>query len=424
MRNFEMTLKKIDTVKNVKLLLFILTALVSLPGFAQAPKDINSLFGNWRAVFHVKDSLDIPFIFEITGTDAQNANIYFINGAEHFYGGKLSFQGDSIFFPIDQFDNLLAFKKDGNNLSGFLKRQDKTGTPLALTAEKGDLPRFKESLTKPEADISGAYDITFKNEKGADEKAVGLFKQNGNKLKATFLRITGDSRYLDGIVSGDSFYLSTFIGSGPGYYTGTFSKDGNLTGNILYARGSQKFTGSHNEEAALPDSYSLTYLKNGYSSLDFTFPDIYGKPVSLKEEKYKNKVVIVTITGSWCPNCIDEAAFLAPWFKKNQKRGVEIIAIQYERKTDTAFARKVISRFKKRYGVEYDQVFAGLADKQFVAESLPALNTFLSFPTTIFIDRNGKVNKIHTGFTGPATGKYYDQFIKEFNDEVDMLVKQ
>ena len=84
----------------------------------------------------------------------------------------------------------------------------------------------------------------------------------------------------------------------------------------------------------------------------------------------------------------------------------------------------MISRFKERYNIEYDELFAGLADKQHVAETLPALNTFLSFPTTIFIDRNGKISKIHTGFSGPATGKYYDQFVKEFNEEINALANK
>lgn len=382
-----------------------------------------NLTGQWRGVFHVKEGLDVPFQFEITGNN-NNQKIYFINAEEHFYGGTLTPLSDSIYIPLDQFDNELVLKASDKTLTGFLRKQDGTGTPVLLSAAKGDLPRFDEQNVPTATDISGTYDITFKNEKGKDEKAVGLFTQHGNKLKATFLRITGDSRYLDGIVTGDHFYLSTFIGSGPGYYTGTINKDGSLTGSVLYARGEQLFSGTPNEQAALPDAYSLTYLKDGYPALDFSFPDVNGKPISLKDKKYKNKVVLVTITGSWCPNCIDEAAFLAPWYKKNKQRGIEIISIHYERKTDTAYARKVLSRFKDRFGIEYDQVLGGIADKQRVAESLPALNTFLSFPTTIFLGRKGNVHKIHTGFSGPATGKYYDEFIKEFITETDELLKQ
>jgi peroxiredoxin len=383
-----------------------------------------SPYGKWRGVFRLRDNLEVPFIFEISNSSATTKKVYFINAEEKFEGGKLKITNDSLFILADQFDNELAFKIENNSLTGVLRKQDKSGTPIPVKAERGNPNRFFTPPVKPVADISGTYDIIFKNENGKDEKAVGLFKQEGNKLRATFLRITGDSRYLDGIVSDTNFFLSTFIGSGPGYYKGSINKDGSLAGEVISMRGGQYFTGTPNEEAALPDPYKLTYLKDGYTTLDFSFPDIYGRLVSLKDDKYRNKVVILTITGTWCPNCVDEAAFLAPWYKANKKRGVESIAIHYERKTDTAYARKAITRFREKFGIEYDAVFAGLADKQYVAESLPALNTFLSFPTTIFIDKKGKVAKIHTGYTGPATGKYYDSFVKEFNEEVNDLLKQ
>ncbi|WP_431295089.1 peroxiredoxin family protein [Pedobacter sp. P26] len=293
---------------------------------------------------------------------------------------------------------------------------------MIIIAERKNY-RFKTD--KPAtADYSGSYDVVFTSTNGKEEKTVGLFKQTGNKLTGTFLRVTGDSRYLEGVVEGNEFQLSSFIGSSPSYYKGTFQPDGTLSGEILGARGSQAFTGTKNKDAALPDPYKLTYLKKGYKTLDFSFPDVNGKKISLKDEKYKNKVVILTITGSWCPNCVDEVTFMAPWYKKNKNRGVEIIGLHYERSTEPEYAKKVMTRFRDRFGIEYDQVLAGTADKQVVSESLPALDSFLSFPTTIIIDKQGNVAQIHTGFNGPATGKFYDEFLKEFNTEIDTLLKK
>jgi hypothetical protein len=54
----------------------------------------------------------------------------------------------------------------------------------------------------------------------------------------------------------------------------------------------------------------LTHLREGHTTFDFSFPDVYGRLVSLHDQRYKNKVVIVTIGGTWCPNCMDEASFL------------------------------------------------------------------------------------------------------------------
>ena len=375
--------------------------------------------GKWRGVFHTPAGTDIPFNFEIKGKTIETAKIYLINGEEHFETGRPSQKGDSLFIPFDQFDNEFALKIGQNELTGTFGKKDHSGRQIPVSAKFGENYRFADEGVKPAADISGTYDIVFKGANGKEEKSVGLFKQKGNKLFATFMRITGDSRYLEGIVKGNQFFLSSFIGGGPGYYSGSFDASGQLTGTS----GNTPFTGIKNDTAALPNPYKLTYLKDGYTSFDFSLPDINGNKVSLKDDKYKNKVVIVTITGTWCPNCIDEAGFLAPWFKKNKHRGVEAIGVHFERKTDPEYVKNAITNFKKRFGIEYDEVLGGLVDKKAVADLFPALNTFLSFPTILFIDKQGNVAKIYTGFNGPATGIYYDQFVKEFNDEVDLLLK-
>ena len=197
-----------------------------------------------------------------------------------------------------------------------------------------------------------------------------------------------------------------------------------LKGEFISPGGKVRLEAIRNDTARLPDPYTLTYLKPGFEKLSFAFPALNGKTVSLQDEKYKGKVVIVTIGGTWCPNCIDEAAFLAPWYKKNKARGVEIINVSFERKDDFEFAKSRLTPFVKRFDIQYDVLFAGAADKKVVAEKFPELNTFLSFPTTFFIDKQGKVRKVHTGYTGPATGHYYEEFLDEFNDEVHELLKE
>ncbi|ASU33931.1 peroxiredoxin family protein [Mucilaginibacter xinganensis] len=372
--------------------------------------------GKWRGVFHQPNGTDVPFNFEVHGKSAAAAKIYLLNGEERFETGQPVQKADSLFIPFDQFDTELAFKAGDKQLSGFFRKKDHTGRTIPVDATFGQLYRFDEKGEKPAGDISGKYDFTFKSENGKEDKAVGLFNQKGNKLYATFMRVTGDSRFLEGVVTGNQFFLSAFIGGGVAYHTGTFDNTGQLTG--------KNFTGVKNPEAALPDPYALTYLKEGYKTFDFSLPGVDGEKVSLKDDKYKNKVVIVTIGGTWCPNCMDEAGFMAPWYKKNKNRGVEVIGVQFERKADPAYVKNAMENFKKRFGIEYTEVFGGLADKKAVAESFPALNTFLSFPTILFIDKKGNVDKIYTGFTGPATGQYYTTFIKEFNGEVDKLLGQ
>ena len=401
--------------------LTVASGLTSLCSFAQSPsKFIRE--GFWRGTFLLNNSKKVPFNFEVKGKTAADAKVYLINGKERFEINRLKQVKDSLFIYLDQFDNELALKIGNNSLEGVLRKQNGSGaTPVS--AEFGKKYRFDEPKEKPAANLTGTYEVVFKDQSGKETKSVGLFSQNGAKLSGTFLKSTGDSRFLDGVVDGNKFYLSTFIGSGVGYYEGTILANGAISG-LVGVSGKQTFSGTRNEQATLADAYSLTYLKDGYKTLDFSFPDLNGKKVSLKDEKYKGKVVILTITGSWCPNCMDEASFLAPWFKKNKSRGIEAIGLHYERTTESAYVKKVLSRFKDRFDIEYDQVIAGTADPKSVSESLPALNSFLSFPTTIFIDKKGNVAKIYTGYNGPATGKYYAEYVKEFNAEIDKLVAE
>ncbi len=381
-----------------------------------------SALGSWRGTFELRPGVEVPFNFDVRADKSGRLKAFFHNGTESFEGGPVRQTTDSLFISLDQFDNELAFKIADGPLTGTFSKQDRTGTPLQVKIEPNTTTRFEDKGTPPAGNLEGTYDVTFTAADGKAEKVVGLFHQQGNKLTGTFLRVTGDARFLEGIVDGNEFYLSSFYGSGPAYYKGQFTNDGQITGENIGVRGSQEFKGIKNDSAALPDAYKLTYLKPGYTAFDFALPDVDGNIVSPKDKKFRNRVVIVTIGGTWCPNCVDETSFLAPWYTENKKRGVEIISIQYERKTDTAFVRKVLTRMRDRYAIQYTQVFGGIADKQVVANSLPSLNTFIAFPTTIFIDRQGRVAEIHTGYSGPATGIYYQKFQQEFNARVDALL--
>jgi thiol-disulfide isomerase/thioredoxin len=165
-------------------------------------------------------------------------------------------------------------------------------------------------------------------------------------------------------------------------------------------------------------------LKTGNSKLDFSLPDIDGKKVSINDAEYKGKVVVVSILGSWCPNCLDEMKYLVPWHKENKKRGVEIIGLAFERKEDPAYAKRVLSQLRDRSGVEYKILFGGKVGEEATSKVLPQLSKIISYPTLIFIDKKGNVNKIHTGFNGPATGKFYEEFKEEFNRTIDELLKK
>ncbi|MBL8629560.1 MAG: TlpA family protein disulfide reductase, partial [Rhodospirillaceae bacterium] len=176
--------------------------------------------------------------------------------------------------------------------------------------------------------------------------------------------------------------------------------------------------------AKLDDAYGLTYLKPGYDKFAFTFPDLEGKPVSLDDKVFKGKVTVVTIAGSWCPTCHDEAAFLSKFYDANKVRGFEAVALMYEYSPKHDVAAQAARNFAKRYGVRYQQLIAGTADKAAASATLPMINAVLVYPTMIVVDRHGNVRKIHTGFPGPATGVHHEQFKQEFMALIDSLLAE
>jgi thiol-disulfide isomerase/thioredoxin len=165
-------------------------------------------------------------------------------------------------------------------------------------------------------------------------------------------------------------------------------------------------------------------LREGYTALDFNLPDLNGNMISLSDRRFDDKIVIVQLLGSWCINCMDETKFLANWYKENNDKPLEIVGIAFERKDDLSYAKQQLSRHINRFDVTYPILFGGPNNKGNIQKTLPALENFSAFPTTIFIDKKKQVRKIHTGFSGPGTGRYYDEFVKDFNEFVEVLVKE
>jgi len=57
-------------------------------------------------------------------------------------------------------------------------------------------------------------------------------------------------------------------------------------------------------------------------------------------------------------------------------------------------------------------------------KTLPQLTPIMVFPTSIFIDKKGKVRKLDTSFNGPGTGEHYDEYKREFEAMVDALLRE
>jgi thiol-disulfide isomerase/thioredoxin len=122
------------------------------------------------------------------------------------------------------------------------------------------------------------------------------------------------------------------------------------------------------------------------------------------------------VAGSWCPNCHDEAAFLAQLYREHRAQGLEIVSLMFEHFGDFTQAANATRRFRKSAGIDYVTLIAGTSDRDEAAKALPQLTGVFAFPTTIWVDRAGVVRKIHAGFSGPATGTHYTDLTREFTD--------
>ena len=380
--------------------------------------------GPWRVALQAQGQ-EIPFIMEAEEQNGKTV-LYLVNGEERILVDDIKEEGDSLKIRLHIFDADLIAKVEGDKMAGRFTRNDlKKPYSVPFTAEHGKTNRFKENPAPATYDFNGKWEVVFTKKDGKSYPAIGVFEQKDNYVTGTFLTETGDYRYLEGQVEGDQLKLSTFDGNHDYLFTAQPGDENTLKGEYyagLYDY--ETWTAKRNENAQLAKADELTFLKPGYESLSFTFPDVNGKQVSLSDEKYKGKVVLVQLLGSWCPNCMDETKFLAPYYTKNKDRGLEIIGLGFERAQGYENAVPRLKKMQERFDIEYDLLYAGPADKEAAAQALPALNHVLSFPTTIFIDRQGKVRKIHTGFSGPGTGKYYEEWVTDFNKTMDQLLAE
>jgi thiol-disulfide isomerase/thioredoxin len=392
------------------------------PGYALAA-------GNWRGHLLRKDGHAVSFNFSVRRT-SERTSIYIINGTERLLVDKVHQRGDSVFIDMPFFDSRFVLRiADEKNLSGsWIKNYGDhlVVMPFVASYKGTDSSRFMQ-MSRPPFNISGRWSVLFK---GVDDttEAIGEFRQLGAQVRGTFLTTTGDFRFLDGVVSGDTLRLSTFDG-GHAYSFESRILDSNKMTGFFYAGATsvESWTAEKNESAKLPDEYSLTRLKNPSDAvLRFKFPDLGGQRVSLADPYFKDKVVIVQILGSWCPNCMDETRFLSSWYLQNKFRGVAIVGLAYERTASFADTKKLLQPFITRFHVTYPILATGVSvnDSLRTEKTLPEIQQIVGFPTTIFIDKKGKVRKIYTGFNGPGTGEHYEAYKKEFNGLVNSLLAE
>lgn len=399
------------------LLLCIALIILSCQEEVKPPKQ-----GVWRAVLAVQDEKELPFLFEWNA----NNTLTIINAEERILVDDIQLTADSIAIKHPVFEGVFKGVFSEELITGdFIKPSLDRIVPFKMSY--GNTVRF-EAKEKTNEDISGNWEMVFSGHSEEDRYiAKGIFTQTKDqKVTGTIRTTTGDYRYLEGIMDGDIMRLSTFDGAHAFLFEAEV-KDSLLSGHFYSGNHwKEPFIAIKNENYELPDANELTFLKEGYERFDFSFPDTEGKIVSLSDDLFKDKVVVVQIMGTWCPNCLEETEFYTQYLKDNPSNNIQFVSLAFEYAKTKQKAINGVNRLIKALDVPYPVLMAqyGTSDKGKANEKLPMLNHVLSYPTIIFIDKKGAVRKIHTGFNGKATGDVYTKFVTEFKTFLGLLASE
>ena len=380
--------------------------------------------GTYRATLALPGG-EAPFGLEIAKEDARFV-LYLVNDTERTRVDNVQVADRELRAVFPGYENSLRARMHRDRLEGevtLIKARGKEQV-ISFVAKLGETYRFHEDVPTDNADFSGTWEVTLTSE-GKAAPAVAVFQQDHDRLTGTVMTPTGDHRFLDGQVHGEKAQLSTFAGGLAYLYKLEVNDAGELEGDVWQGLASHSTVrAKRNDAATLAGTGPSTELKQDVQRFDFTFRDVDGNEVSLHDEKFRDKVVVVTLGGSWCPNCHDEALFLVPFYQEYQPKGVEIIALMFERHGDFERAAQAVRGYRKDLGIQFTTLIAGLSETDDASKAMPTLTGVYGFPTTLIIDRKGVVRDTHVGFSGPATGRHYEEYVAQFRGLIDQLLSE
>ncbi|MEP7196538.1 MAG: TlpA disulfide reductase family protein [Saprospiraceae bacterium] len=367
----------------------------------------------------------IPFNFNVVYTSDQDFYIEIINNTERIKfdgikkGRDMRTGNDTMVISLKPYAAEIKCIYENNKMSGEYIVLDKQNYSIPFTASYGHSYRFEKIQDKTDQNISGTWQAIFEKDSIDEYNAIGEFKQDGNLVNGTFRTETGDYRFLSGEISANKLKLSTFDGAHAYLFLADIV-DSMMFGTFYSGKNySCYWEAKRTDEVHLISPDSVTKLINN-DPLIFNFENTDGKWVSNTNPQYQNKYKIIQISGTWCPNCRDETEFIKNFIQEHPQFDVPIFAIEFERYHDRIQGIKRIAQYKKDMKIPYEVLLGGNNNKDSSSLFFPQLGKIESYPTLLFLNKDNRIIKIHTGFNGPATSKFLE-FKKEFDETVSKM---
>jgi len=385
----------------------LVPCLLAVPGLA----------GPWRGTLDLAGGT-LKFGVEIAGTGTTLSG-KLCNGQQCNAFSKVRADGDSVHFELADFAASITAVVRGDSLVGEYRNVGNRGPRIIpFRASRGRWP-----VSPAPAWLAGQWYAQFHGTVG-DSPRIFEFRNGPAGLEGTIIGNSGDYSHFWGEATKDSFALSRFDGSF------VYLLRGRLVGDTLRGTFHAGLKGQTAFDAVRANGPSPLTPPSEVTRADttgpfrFAFRDVNGVLVQSDDPRFRGKVVVVDAFGTWCPTCHEAAPALVELYNTRHAQGLEVVGLAYEVSGDTAVDGALVRRYRDKFDIPFPLLLAGINDTDAAAATLPQLQGFTAFPTTIFIGRDGRVRQVHAGFYGPATGAQHGALIAEFQREVDRLLAE
>jgi len=373
--------------------------------------------GAWRAQLDLAGG---PLRFHMELRDENGLSGMLCNGEScQLYSRVEPLPGDSVLLEIGDYAAAIRAHVTPDSLVGFYRNVGNRGPrTIPFRASRGAWP-----VVPPPTSVLGRWDAVFTPESTPSPRVLEL-RRTDRGLEGTIISNTGDSGLFWGGAEGGGFVMSHFDGSFVYMLTGALEGD-TLRGIFHAGLTSQRpFVAVRSTGAPHLKAPDELVEVDPTSAFEWAFPDLDGKLVTNEDERFRGKVVVVEIFGTWCPTCHDAAPIMVDLYRRFRDRGLEMVGLAYEVTGDPAVDGALVRRYADKFGIDFPLLLAGVNDSESPNATQPQLDGPIAFPTTIFLDTTGRVRRVHSGFYGPALAGMNQKLEQELVDFTEGLLRE